>query len=204
MSRPSSMGRVGHFGTGCERSAQVRRRPRKSAPALEFLESRRLLAATGGGAATEGDGPRVVAVQRFGVHNQATSLVIQFNQALDPARAQDLNNYRLRNFKSRAVGIGSAAYDPATNSVLLQPRQLINLHRSAQLLVVGTAPGGLTNTAGVLLDGANTGHPGSSFSTLLTRKNLAGPPVQGATPHAAAVVDAALRTWGNGTAHAKP
>jgi hypothetical protein len=135
---------------------------------LEQLEHRQLLTGSL-------DGPTVVAVRREGVHAQPTVVVLQFSQPLDPGPAQNPSNYLVMNFKSRPIGIGSAVYAPATQSVTLFPRQRINLHRSAQLLVHGTFPSGLTSTAGLFLDGANTGHPGSDFSTLLTRKNLAGP-----------------------------
>ena len=69
---------------------------------------------------------------------------------------------------------------------------------------MGTAPTGVTNTAGVLLDGANTGQPGSSFSTLLTRKSLAGAAPAAVIPNTAAVVDAALQNWDKGAERAKP
>ena len=39
--------------------------------------------------------PTVVSLQRFGFHEQPTSLVLAFSEPLDPARAQDLGNYRL-------------------------------------------------------------------------------------------------------------
>jgi hypothetical protein len=144
----------------------------------------------------------VVAVERFGFHAQPTVLVLQFSQSLDVVRAQNPSNYMVRNFKSRPVGIGSAEYDPANATVTLHPRQLINLHHSAQLLVFGTSPTGLTNTAGIPLDGANTGRPGSDFSTLLTRKSLAGPAPLGVNPNATAAVDFTLRSWGEGAKRA--
>jgi hypothetical protein len=116
----------------------------------------------------------VLAVERQGVHDQPTVVVLRFSQPLDPVRATNPDNYRIMNFKSRPVGIGSAAYDPAVQTVTLFPRQRINLHHPAQLLVIGTGPTGVASSTGIPLDGANTGRPGSDFSTLLTRKDLAG------------------------------
>jgi hypothetical protein len=116
----------------------------------------------------------VLAVARLGVHHQPTVVVLRFSQPLDPVRAANPANYRIMNFKSRPVGIGSAVYDPAAQAVTLFPRQRINLHHPAQLLVIGRGPTGVASSTGILLDGANTGRPGSDFSTLLTRKNLAG------------------------------
>jgi hypothetical protein len=135
------------------------------APRLEPLETRRLLAAAV-------DGPTVLSVQRMGVHHQPTVLVVQFSQPLNPLTAQNPSSYFLFNFKSRPVGIRSAQYDPATQSVTLFPGQRVNLHRPAPFLVVGIGPTAVTNSAGVALDGARTGQPGSNFSTQLTRQNL--------------------------------
>jgi len=154
---------------------------------LERLELRQLLSLTPAQSPAPtptGDGPTVVAVQRFGFHAQPTLVELQFNEPLDPVPAQNPSNYILRNFKSRPVGIRSAVYDPATDTVVLRPGQRINVHHPAQLLVLGTSPTGLTNTAGILLDGANTGRPGSDFSTLLRRNNLAGPALPGANQSA--------------------
>jgi type VI secretion system secreted protein VgrG len=151
---------------------------------LERLELRQLLSLTPAQPSTptpRGDGPTVVAVQRFGFHAQPTLVVLQFNEPLDPVPAQNPSNYIIQNFKSRPVGIRSAVYDPATDTVLLRPGQRLNLHHPAQLLVMGTSPTGLTNTNGILLDGADTGQPGSNFSTFLRRRNLAGPAPFGAS-----------------------
>src|SRR5205823_4883888 len=83
-------------------------------------------------APTSGDGPTVVSVRRFGFHNLPTVLVLQFSKPLDPARAANLGNYFLRNFKSRPVPIDSAVYNPATRTVVLRPGQRLDL-RPAQL-----------------------------------------------------------------------
>ena len=68
------------------------------------------------------DGPTVVTVKRFGIHMQQTVLVLSFNDGLDPTSAQNLNNYKIVGPDGRAVRIGSAVFDPATNSVTLRPR----------------------------------------------------------------------------------
>ena len=175
MSRPSSTDRVADKQTGRGRSPHGAGRTRKAAPSLECLEPRQLLAAAASGPAIPGDGPTVVLVQRFGFHAQPTSLVISFSQPLDPVRAENINAYHLRNFKARPIGISSAVYDPANQSVTLHARPLVALHHPTQLLVAGTGPNGLTNTAGVPLDGAFTGRPQSNFSAILRRGNLAGP-----------------------------
>ena len=40
-------------------------------------------------------GPTVTLLERYGFHSQPTTLVLTFSQALDDARAENLNNYRI-------------------------------------------------------------------------------------------------------------
>jgi hypothetical protein len=174
--------------TGQDQRMDRARGRRNRALGLEQMEFRRLLTgvhqaalpvpAAGAPLAADvanADGPTVLSVERQGVHDEPTVVVIHFSQPLNPVPASNPSNYFIFNFKSRPVGIGSAVYDSATQAVTLFPRQRINLHRSSQLLVVGTGPTGVISSTGIALDGANTGQPGSDFSTLLTRKNLVGP-----------------------------
>jgi hypothetical protein len=185
MSLPSSTGPVAPRRAGQDQRMDRARGRRNRALGLEQLEFRRLLtgvhqlalpvpAQAAAAAVSHVDGPTVVSVVRQGVHEQPTVVVIGFSQPLDPVPAGNPANYLIFNFKSRQVGIGSAVYDAATQAVTIFPRQRINLHRSAQLLVFGTGPTAITSSTGIQLDGANTGQPGSNFSTLLTRKSLAG------------------------------
>ena len=202
MSRPSSNGRVPRCRIGGGRRRLHAGGPHQTAPVLERLELRQLLSLTPTQTpistptpTSAGDGPTVVSVQRFGFHAQPTILQLQFNQPLDPVAAQNPSNYMVRNFKSRPVNVAFAVYNPAADTVTLYPRQRIYFYHPAFLLVFGTAPTGLTNTAGVFLDGANTGRPGSSFSTQLRRNQLAGPAPAAAMQNATAVVDSALQSW---------
>ncbi len=74
--------------------------------------------------------PMVSNLQRFGFHAQRTVLVLSFNTALDPARAQDLSNYTLFSLgknarrprpRLRPVRLASALYDPVHLTVTLTP-----------------------------------------------------------------------------------
>ena len=65
------------------------------------------------------DGPTVLGVQRFGYHWQPTSLVLAFNQSLNPITAQNPGAYQIIDPHGRAVGIVAAVYDPATQTVTL-------------------------------------------------------------------------------------
>ena len=124
-----------------------------------------------------GDGPTVLGLKRFGFHSQPTTLQLTFDKPLDPTTAQDVGNYRITGPSGSRVRIASVSYDPIALTVTISPRGRLDLHHTYRLTVVGTPPTGVTDTAGNLLDGALTGHPGSNFVTTLTARNLvpAGP-----------------------------
>ena len=103
---------------------------------------------------------------------QPTVLVVSFNEALDPVSAVNLNNYRITDPAGRSVRIRSAVFDAATNTVTLRPADRINLHHTYHLTLVGTGPGGIRNTQGELLDGANTGSADSDYTGTLTWRNV--------------------------------
>jgi hypothetical protein len=56
----------------------------------------------------------------------------------------------------------------------LKPVERLSLHRKYKLTINGTAPQGVSSPAGLRLDGAGTGEPGSNYVTTLTWRNLAG------------------------------
>jgi hypothetical protein len=127
-----------------------------------------------------------VNLERFGVHLHPTGLVVTFSQPMDAVRAESRAEYRLigpgpdHKFGTRddyRIRIRSVRYHPATNSVVLRPIRRLPLHDTFQLTVKGTAPDGLTSTLGILLDGANTGQPGSNYVARITGKLLV-PPIQ--------------------------
>ena len=106
-----------------------------------------------------------------------TTVVLTFNQALDATTAQDPQDYRIIGPAGRTIRVKEAVYDPAANTVTLHPARRIDIHYRYKLIVDGTAPGGLTNTQGQLLDGTDSGEPGSDYSASLTWRNLVlGPP----------------------------
>jgi len=63
-------------------------------------------------------------------------------------------------------------YDPANLTVTLHPEQRISIHDRYELIIDGTAPHGLTNTRGLLLDGTGSGSPDSDYRASLTWRNL--------------------------------
>jgi len=128
-----------------------------------------------------GEPPTVVSLQRFGYHLHPTSLVLSFNQPMDPTPAETLGNYTLvapGHGHRRVITLKAAQYNAATQAVTLLPSHLLNLHRVYQITVNGMAPLGLTDTAGVLLDGLGNGQPGTDFVALLRGFGLDKPAVQ--------------------------
>jgi uncharacterized membrane protein len=118
------------------------------------------------------DGPQVKELLRYGYHMRPTTLVLTFDQALDPTTAQDAKDYRIVGREGRIIRIKSAVYDPTTLSVTLDPRQRINVHHGYELIVDGSASGGVTNAKGQLLDGEKDGQPGSDYRASITWRNL--------------------------------
>jgi hypothetical protein len=119
-----------------------------------------------------GDGPTIDSVQRFGIHMQPTVVVVTFNDPLDPTSAVNRSNYRITDPSGHRVGIESAVFDAATNSVTLRTANRINLHHTYDFTVIGTGQNGVRNTHGVLLDGADTGSPGNNYTGTLTWRNV--------------------------------
>ena len=126
-------------------------------------------------------GPQVTNLQRFGFHMQPTMFVLTFNSALDPTRAQDVNNYQLvpltGSEAGRPITITSAVYNPTTNTVTLLPATLVNVFQQYQLTVNGTSPSGLTDTSGHFLSGQGPNQPGTNFVQTFGMEILAGPNV---------------------------
>ncbi len=119
------------------------------------------------------DGPRVVSVARHGVHYAPTSLVLTFNEPLDASSAQNPANYLLVGPAGQPIAVRSATYNPFADTVTLAPASRLNLLRNYYLTVIGTAPSGVADINGNLLDGAGNGQAGSNFVTIVGRWNLA-------------------------------
>ena len=111
--------------------------------------------------------PTVVSLERLGYHTGPTTLALRFSAPLDAATAVDVRNYRLfqvhRGGHRAAIRIRSAAYDPASRTVVLTPARELYLFGHYQLVVNGTSPTGVSDVYGNLLDGAGTGRPGSDY-----------------------------------------
>ena len=135
-------------------------------------------AAKPGGSPGAGAGPTIVSMKRFGYHALPTTLVLTFDQPLDATTAQDARYYRIVGPAGRTIAIKNAVYDPANLTVTLHPVDRISIHHRYELIVDGTAPHGVTNTRGLLLDGNDSGSADSDYRASLTWRNLVlDPPV---------------------------
>jgi streptogramin lyase len=119
-----------------------------------------------------GDGPTVLSVQRYGVHDHPTSLVLKFSGPLVAKAAMNSANYELMSARGLPIGIAGASYDATNDTVTLHLKRKLDLHRVYELTVNGTAPSGLAGTSGLFLDGADNGSPGSDYATSITGSNL--------------------------------
>jgi len=92
--------------------------------------------------------PAVAGLQRTGIHDQPTRLVLTFNLPMNAATVQDLRNYLLYRIgphgyggpNPRPIPIVSAVYDPTARAVTLTPQTRLRLRRY-YLLTVSGLPG---------------------------------------------------------------
>ena len=118
------------------------------------------------------DGPRIVSVARYGFHAMPTTLVIQFDGALDAASAQNVANYTIIGPGGGHVAITSVVYNPMTKRVTLAPATRLNVHDTYRLTVRGTGPNSIKSLAGIAIDGAGDGKAGSDYRTRIMASSL--------------------------------
>jgi hypothetical protein len=129
------------------------------------------------------DGPEVTRVVRYGRNQSPTLYVLTFNEALNPATAQDPKNYLVTFLTGRTFKVKSAVYNAAADTVTLRFKQRINVHYVYTLTVEGAKPGGVTNAADQLLDGTDSGEPGSNYSASVSWYNLVREPTSHKSSH---------------------
>lgn len=122
------------------------------------------------------DGPRVKSVVRQGALRQPTRLVIAFDAPLDATSAANATSYTLTRVTlrgaPRSIAIASVGYNAAQKTVTLQTGPRLPLFGLYRLVVRGTGPSPIRNSAGLALDGQATGQPGSDYSAVITLANL--------------------------------
>ena len=101
-----------------------------------------------------------------------TTVVLTFDQPLDPGAAEDVRNYVILDPSGHRVRINRAVLGPTRLTVTLHPAQRISVHHPYQLTVNGAGPGAVSNMSGQPLDSVDAGQPGSSDHVVLTWRQL--------------------------------
>jgi hypothetical protein len=132
-------------------------------------------------------GPAVVSVDWLGNHSTSTTIVLQFNQALDAGPAQTTSNYTILTKGlhgqfgkgSKHVALKSAIYNAATQTVTLRASRPLRVGQRYELTLKGAVSGGLSDIGGIMLDAVSKGSQGRNFVAVLDRHdfvlNLLGP-----------------------------
>ena len=71
-----------------------------------------------------------------------TTIVLTFDQALDPATAQDVHNYRIVSPQGHRIKVLRAVYNATNHSVTLHLAERLSVHHPYKLTVVGTGRAG--------------------------------------------------------------
>jgi hypothetical protein len=113
--------------------------------------------------------------------HQVTEIVIDFSGPLNAAQADNVAAFRLAAANRKGVftaknspvtKLRSAVFNPANNSVTLIPKGVLALAKPLQLTISGTAPTGLQDTSGQLIDGDNNGTPGGNAAAIIRRSGV--------------------------------
>ncbi len=126
--------------------------------------------------------PRVVGVERLGIHARPTTLVVAFDRPLDRASAEDERNYILTGPRGR-IRILQAVYDAVTNTVTLRPARRLPLNTAFRLTVRGTGASAVLGSTGRKLDGDADGAAGGDYKIKITRKLLVRPGTMNRLPN---------------------
>lgn len=126
---------------------------------------------------TGSTGPKVISLNRTGIHGQATEINVGFDTVLTIAPAQTLSNYTLvsagadgkfNTKDDQKIKLSTADFTTAGNIVTLTTKKFVPLKQKLQLTINGMPAAGLTNTAGAFLAGNGT-TSGTNFVEVFTR-----------------------------------
>ena len=124
--------------------------------------------------------PAVTSVEWVGNRNTSTTIVIQFNEALDAGHAQATTNYTVLSTGmhgrfgkgSKRMIVKSAVYNATTETVTLHMSRPLNVRQRYQLTVNGSSPGGVKGVGGIMLDVARNGQRGKDYVAILDRQDF--------------------------------
>jgi hypothetical protein len=117
----------------------------------------------------------------FNKQHLVSEIQVSFSGAVDTSDAQETGIYRLvtpgknGSFAAKNAGsikLRSALYNGATDTIKITPRKPFALSKAVELVINATAPSGLQDTSGRLIDGADNGTPGSDAVAVLRRSGV--------------------------------
>ena len=105
-------------------------------------------------------GPAVASVEWVGNRSTSTTIVLQFNEALDSGPAQTTTNYTILTTGmhgrfgkgSKRMLVKFAVYNATSDTVTLHTSRPLNVRQRYQLTVNGTSPRGVSSIGGIMLD----------------------------------------------------
>jgi hypothetical protein len=112
-----------------------------------------------------------------GRHKHVVGFELDFSKSLNPTQAQNVANYAVTQTVKihgkpggKPVALASAVYNDATHAATLTISGKAPFVTGGQIVVNGTAPLGITDTLGDLLDGNGKGVPGVNATLLIGRR----------------------------------
>ena len=109
-------------------------------------------------------GPQVEFIGLTGPSRGISGAVVYFNEDMDPATVQDVNNYELTGYpqhgRRQTLTFTSAVYDPVDRKVTLKLTPFTQTEFKKMALRVESGRGGVTDLAGNRLDGDRNGKRG--------------------------------------------
>jgi uncharacterized repeat protein (TIGR01451 family) len=109
--------------------------------------------------------PQVAQLSWIGTARSISSVNLAFSAPLDPGCATNAANYALINMSAggRAIALGTPQYNATTHSVTLVPTAPLAAGQYYEVVVQAGGTTGIHDIAGLMLDGAGTGNPGTNY-----------------------------------------
>jgi hypothetical protein len=121
-----------------------------------------------------------------GKKNLVNEIVVDLSGPVNAAQADNLATYRLAAANgtgsftaknSAVVKLRSAEFNPANDTITLTPRKAFALTKPVELTISGTAPSGLQDISGQLIDGDDNGTAGGNAVAVIRRTGVTLNPV---------------------------
>jgi hypothetical protein len=113
--------------------------------------------------------------------HMVTEIVVDWSGPVNAAQADSLATYHLAmangngSFTAKnspVLKLRSAVFNSANDTVTITPKKAFALTKAVELTINGTAPSGLEDASGQLIDGAGNGTAGSNAVALIRRMGV--------------------------------